>query len=150
VNITQGDSIAYPGCFPGQGDEVDVNDTFVTSDMEILQGSANALGNNIVTIGTLSQVIVGDWTHIVQGGANNSVYLGGAGDPSGIDFETTFLDIYTGAGGGGFVSATNTTVLLGSNLGNDFVIDGGGDGNTYSDGGGNDPDPLPYSGNYSG
>jgi len=44
----------------------------------------------------------------------------------------------------------NTTVSYGSALGNNFVIDGGGTGNTYSDGGGNNPDPLPYSNNYSG
>jgi hypothetical protein len=150
VYITQGDSIAFPGCLPGQGDEVDVDDTIVTSDLEIFQGDSLALGNNVVTIGTTSQVVVGGWTYIVQGGGNNTVFLGGADDPSGIDFETAFLDIYTGAGGGGFVFAANTTVLYGSNFGNNFVIDGGGDGNTFSDGGGDDPDSLPYGSGYSG
>src|SRR5208337_1620369 len=71
--------------------------------------------------------------------------MGGSTDPSGFDFETAFLDIYTGLGGGGFVSATNTTVSYGSALGNNFVIEFGGYGNTYSDGGGNNPGPLDYS-----
>jgi len=150
VYITQGDSLASPGGPSGQGDEVDIDATTVTSDIEIFQGDSLAVGNNVVTIGTSTQVLAGGWTYLVQNGVNNTVVLGGAFDRSGIDFETAFLDINTGAGGGGFVSATNTTVVYGSDFGNNFVIDGGGDGNTYADGGGNDPDPLPYSANYSG
>src|SRR5208282_2672977 len=34
-----------------------------------------------------AQVIVGGQTYVFQGGANNEVYLGGAMDPSGIDFQ---------------------------------------------------------------
>ena len=84
-----------------------------------------------MTIGDTSPVTAGGWIHIVQAGSDNTVILGGSGLGSPYDFETVYLDIYTGDGGGGFVSATNTAVDVGSNLGNDFVIDGGGDGNTY-------------------
>src|SRR5262249_14389710 len=41
--------------------------------------------------------------------------------------------VYTGAGGGGTVSATNTIVLYGSFFGNSDVINGGGTGNTFPD-----------------
>jgi len=157
VYITQGDSIAFQGCDPNKGDEVHINDTAVTSDIIISQGSEastdengnvipGAVGNNVVTIGDTSPVTAGGWTHIVQAGANNTVILGGSGLGSPYDFETVFLDIYTGDGGGGFVSATNTAVDVGSNLGNDYEIDGGGDGNSFNDGGGNSN--VTISGNY--
>jgi len=82
VNITQGDSIAFPGCFPGLGDEVDIEATDVVSDLAIVQGDSSAVGNNVVTIGVSTQVLVGNSTAISQGGANNTVILGGADDPS--------------------------------------------------------------------
>jgi hypothetical protein len=150
LNITQGDSISTPGCVPGLGDEIDIEATNVVSDLAIVQGDSSAVGNNVVTIGGSTQVLVGGWTSITQGGAINTVMLGGADDPSGIDFESGYLDIYTGAGGGGFVSAANTTVDNGSYFGFPYVIDGGGTGNVYYDAGGNSPSPLPYSSNYSG
>jgi len=138
------------------------------------------LGDNIVNIGTgvatnyanfvappgvptittgPSQTYVGEETFIYQGGADNTVNLGGAnyylsttpvGDPyTDPDFQTAFLDIWTGAGGGGFVSADNTTVVYGSFFGLDYVIDGGGGGNTYYDTLGNQingvPGTLPYN-----
>jgi len=119
------------------------------------------LGVNIVNIGTglavnslgaatgPSQTYVGEETFIYQGGANNTDNLGGAFDPSGTDFVTGFLDIFTGLGGGGYVTADNTAVVYGSFFGLDYVINGGGDGNTYFDTGGNSingaPGTLPYN-----
>ncbi len=129
---------------------------------------ANGAGNDLVEIGgdpngvlypdgtavIPSQVTVGDSTYIYQGGANNEVDLGGAFDPSGIDFSTTYLDIWTGAGGGGYVTAVNTWVWNGSAFGLSYVINGGGTGNTYSDYGGNFvdgvPSTLPFGPGYSG
>jgi hypothetical protein len=141
VYISQGDSIFTQGCLPGLGDEVDINDTFVDNDLSIVQGFTSAdVGNNVVNIATTSAVFVGDATSINEVGSNNgnnTVTLGGANDPSGIDFQTDYLDIYTGAAGGGFVSAVNTDVWIGSALGNDYTIDGGGTGNTYDDLGNN-------------
>jgi len=119
-------------------------------------GDGPGFGYNIVSIGTgqatyylapsgtqtgPSQVLVGGETNIQQGSTFpygvNEVFLGGAGDASGIDFMTVTLDIWTGAGGGAFVSADNTYVEFGSGFGLAFVIDGGGDGNAYFDSGGN-------------
>ena len=119
-------------------------------------GDGPGFGYNIVSIGTgaatyynapsgtvtgPSQVLVGGETNIDQGSTApygvNEDFLGGAGDASGTDFETLTLDIWTGAGGGGFVSADNTTVVYGSGFGFYYVIDGGGDGNGYFDSGGN-------------
>ena len=138
VNITQGDSIACPKSVPGLGDEIDVEATSIVSDAMIVQGDTSAVGNNLVSIGASTQVLVGGWTSITQGGEDNTVMLGGADDPSGTDFETTYLDVYTGGGGGGFVTATNTLVDDGSNASppNSFTVSGGGDGNTFLDGGG--------------
>ena len=141
VNIMQGDSIFTPGCLPGLGDEVDINDTSVDNNISIVQGMSDAdVGNNVVNIATTSAVFAGGATSITEVGANNgnnTITLGGANDPSGIDFQTDYLDIYTGNGGGAFVSAVNTVCWFGSALGNDFTIDGGGDGNTYDDLGNN-------------
>ncbi len=126
-------------------------------------------GNDLVEIGgnpegvtyppgtpvVAAQVLVGDQTYVFQGGANNEVDLGGALDPSGVDFGTTYLDIWTGSGGGGYVTATNTAVGIGSAYGYSWVINGAGDGNTYVDGGGNSiagvpTFELPYGPGYSG
>jgi len=128
--------------------------TYPTSD-----DTGGGLGNNIVSIaatpglGEAGQVYVGEETLIYQGGKNNSDYLGGGGSgavgtPTGPDFETGNLDIFTGFGGGGYVTAANTTVVFGSFFGFPFVISGFGLGNTYVDGGGNSPDPLPTGGTY--
>jgi hypothetical protein len=111
-----------------------------------------------------AQVIVGDATYVFQGGANNEVDLGGALDLSGVDFGTTYLDIWTGSGGGGYVTATNTAVGIGSAYAGEpylpggvinWVINGLDDGNTYVDGGGNSiagvpTFELPYGPGYSG
>ena len=134
VLIVQGDSLdGLPvGCAPPTGDAVSIDGTTINSNLFIFQnvlfgeGSTDAdpvisgdgpdLGNNVVTIATTpglpataDQGVVGEWTYIYQGGANNTVVMGGSGDVSGTDFETGFLDIYTGDGGGGFVLATNTS-----------------------------------------
>jgi len=136
-------------------------------------GDGPGFGYNIVSIGTgaatyynapsgtvtgPAQVLVGGETNIDQGSTApygvNEVFLGGAGDASGTDFETLTLDIWTGAGGGGFVSADNTTVVYGSGFGFYYVIDGGGDGNGYFDSGGNNDNGnstlLYNTNNYSG
>ena len=119
-------------------------------------------GNNLVEIGgnpegvtnpdgtpvVAAQVIVDGDTYVFQGGQQNVTDLGGAGDISGIDFETNNLYIWTGAGGGSVVTAQNTYVDSGSQFGFSFVIDGGGL-NAYIDNGGNSSTPLPLSGNYT-
>jgi hypothetical protein len=102
-----------------------------------------------ITLVVPAQVIVGGETYVFQGGEQNVSDLGGALDPSGIDFETATLDIWTGAGGGSTVTATNTYVDNGSGYGNSYVINGGGT-NDYYDLGGNSPTPLPFSSTYVG
>jgi len=116
------------------------------------------LGNNIVAIATtpgLGEVYVGEATLVYQGGKDNSVYLGGSdfGGPyinAPADFETGTLDIFTGFGGGGYVSAQNTVELFGSYFGFPWVINGGGHGNVYFEPvvGSNTPDPLPTGPGY--
>ncbi|MGO9107620.1 MAG: beta strand repeat-containing protein, partial [Thermoguttaceae bacterium] len=151
VLIAQGNStIGLPvACTPPGGDTVSFDEATVNDNLFIFQNAIYTLspdgsfvtsavddiglGNNLVTIGLYAKVTVNGETYIYQGGAQNMVNLGGAGDLSGTDFETGFLDIYTGAGGGGFVSATNTTVDYGSYYGNNYLIDGGADGNTFVD-----------------
>ena len=87
-------------------------------------------------------------TTITQHGGGNTVLLGGGnggadagededGEYTGFDFTTTYLDVYTGEDGGAYVQAMNTLVVVGSFLGNDYTIDGGGDGNTFVDLGNN-------------
>jgi len=155
--ITQGNNVPFDGCEPGLGDEVHVNDSIITSDIIIRQGTEpttdesgnvipGAFGYYLVTIGDTSPVTAGGQTLIVQAGEGNTVILGGA-NAGGFDFTTTWLDIYTGNGGGAFVDVANTQVLLGSFLGNDYTIDGGGDGNTFVDEGGNDG--VTVSGNFN-
>jgi len=119
------------------------------------------LGNNVVDIGTgvlfgvpydpplpipgigpvlfeNPGVVFVDTTYIYQGGANNTVVMGGSGGGAGgPDFETGTLDIWTGDGGGGTVYAINTTVEFGSFFGWNYVISGGGTGNTFIDAGNN-------------
>ena len=154
--VTQGNNAPFDGCLPGLGDAVHVNDSNITSDITISQGTQtdgidNAFGYYIVTIGDTSAVVAGGATLITQVGEGNTVILGGAtapGDGTGpFDFTTTWLDVFTGDGGGAFVDVTNTQVLLGSYLGNDFTIDGGGDGNTFVNEGGNDG--VTISGNFN-
>jgi len=101
-------------------------------------------GYATVTIGATEKVTVGEETFIFQFGANNTVLLGGAGDASGVDFETNFLDIWTGIGGGGTVVAQNTDVQYGS-LFFANVINGGDGNNTYDNTlDGNDDNGLPF------
>ena len=97
-------------------------------------------------------VVVDEATLVLQAGANNEVDLGDgtgtAGTGAPWDFETTFLDIFTGGGGGGTVVAINTKVDLGSAQGNNFVIDGGDGGNQFIDLGNNVN--LTFSNRYHG
>ncbi len=99
-------------------------------------------------------VTAGGSTSIYQHYGNNQVYLGdgtgfGANDPT-SNFNTGYLDIWTGSFGDSFVAATNTHVSYGSNgyydvygvglvASSGYMIDGGtfGSFNTYFDGGGN-------------
>jgi len=137
--------------------------TVAATDASMLSGTTyptiddtgGGLGNNVVSIAATSglgepgQVYVGEETLIYQGGKNNSDYLGGGGSGAGgPDFETGNLDVFTGFKGGGYVQATNTTVVFGSFFGFPFVISGFGFGNTYVDGGNNSPEPLPTGGTY--
>jgi hypothetical protein len=163
--------------FPGNDDVVVFDEATVYSDLVILQNAKRVYdaaavpsvaprflvagdgnGFNLVQIGVdtttpfghaTGSVSVGEGTFVFQGGENNETDLGGTDDLSGIDFETAYLDIFTGKYGGGTVMAANTTVDVGSFFGLDFVIDGGGFGNVYIDLGGNNPSPLPFSSNYS-
>ncbi|WP_076349639.1 beta strand repeat-containing protein [Paludisphaera borealis] len=143
VYVCQGDNIFTPDCDGYPGDTVNINDSIITSDIVIHQGSSDAVGGYLVNIGDQSPVTAGGYTLICQNGAGNTVILGS--DSS--SFETAYLDVNTGAGGGGFVMATNTTVDWGSYFGFDFTIDGGGDGNTFFDAGGNDG--VTASANYN-
>jgi hypothetical protein len=161
LEISQGLGLGGTACCtPIPGDTVNLNDAAITSNIDIVQGEPvntdpdttlplGGNGGNTVNIGTTSPVSAGGATSVTQGGSNNTVVLGGAGSTTGPDFITTFLDINTGAGNG-FVTATNTTVVVGSFLGNDFVIDGGGSGNVFS--GLSDPtnSGVTISGNYFG
>jgi hypothetical protein len=61
-------------------------------------------GNNAIIMGGLGGV--GTIVPIIQGGAGNP-------NSGHVDFETGFLDVHTGAGGGAFVSVQNTAVLYG-------------------------------------
>src|SRR5208337_3356514 len=96
------------------------------------------LGSNFIYIGTTSPVYVGYSTVINEIGEynqNNTIYMGGIG-PNAIDqggnppdFETGFLDVYTGAGGGAGVQVENTQVdygFLGSFGAYNINGDGGG------------------------
>jgi hypothetical protein len=156
VFIAQGDNIFptdLPGCVPGCPDTVNVNDTDITSNLTILQGIAGnvpggaedaaAVGGYIINIatGSTGPVNAGGATFIQQAGAGNTVILGGnfggddGGEPeyTGFDFTTDTLTVWTGAGGDAFVSATNVSVSVITSP----MIDGGGTGNVFEDGGGN-------------
>ena len=145
VTITQGDNVQAPNGSTVVSDVAEINDTSVTSNVSISQGTGTSTainaGNYVAAIGfdylgyingtpASSSVTVGGDTYIDQNYANNQVYLGEA-DSS---FTTVYLDVFTGSGGGAFVFAANTTVYFGS-LFDTYTIDGGGTGNTYYDGG---------------
>jgi len=151
VYVYQGNNIVTPDCDGFPGDTVFVNDALIVSDIVILQGhdpvddeGAAAGGYSVYiaagvwdrdgdTQSDPGDVVAGGFTYIIQLGGGNTVVMGS--DSSA--FFTVFLDIYTGADGGGFVMATNVTVDWGSGFGYDYSIDGGGDGNVYFDAGGN-------------
>jgi len=145
VYISQGYSLQGVDCTPGYGDVINVNCTYVYSDMTLDQGendvNALGLGNNVVNVGTTERVFVGGNTVINELGANsanNTINLGGANAPNNAskpfqkpDFETNNLDVYTGAGGGGYVVVYNTLVHTGNQgLFGPFNINGDGDGNS--------------------
>lgn len=128
----------------------------VTSNITITQGNANSVGNYVAAIGFdylgllglitvpttppqftplvtpstgSSTVTAGGVTAIQQFGGGNQVYLGDSGD----FFYSTFLDVYTGAGGGALVVVQNTFTLgvapLGGPFSSVYNIEGGGSGN---------------------
>jgi hypothetical protein len=154
VTIVQGNNVPARGLTPGV-EVAEINDTKVTSDIRITQGGPAAAGNYVAAIGydylgymngttpASSSVTAGGDTAINQNGANNQVYLGDTGD----SFTTSYLNVFTGAGGGGFVEATNTTAVYGAlplppappapPPPSSYTIDGGKGGNTYFDNGGN-------------
>ena len=128
---------------PGLGDVINVNCTNVVSDMTLEQGEGDTtgvgLGNNVVNVATKMPVTVGDSTVINEIGANNgnnTITLGGASDgpdSGSIDFETGYLDVYTGAGGGVYVQVWNTLVDYGAvGTFGPYNMNGDGDGNTSS------------------
>ena len=98
-------------------------------------------------------VTAGGSTSIYQHYGNNQVYLGdgaGFGSSGTSNFNTGYLDIWTGSFGDSYVAATNTHVSYGSNgyydvygvgpvFGSGYMIDGGtvGSFNSYFDAGGN-------------
>jgi len=142
VFISQGNgSITTPDCDQQTGDTINVNWTYVTSDMTLEQGEGDAtagldLGANFINIATTSPVYVGDATVINEIGANNgdnTIIMGGIGGPDSgdVDFETGSLDVYTGAAGGAYVQVENTLVDFGAlGLFGPYNINGGGGGNT--------------------
>ena len=125
VFVSQGASLAFVGCTPGLGDVINVNCSIIVSDMTLEQGEGDTtsglgLGNNFISVATDSAVVVGDSTVINEIGpnnGNNTILLGGASggpDSGDVDFETGFLDVYTGAAGGAFVQVYNTLVDYGA------------------------------------
>ncbi len=147
VQIFQGASYTFLGCTPGYGDVINVNCTYVVSDMTLEQGVGDTtgagFGNNVVNVGTTMAVRVGDNTVIQEIGSNNgnnSIYLGGANLPDNAflphtkpDFESGYLDVYTGDAGGAYVQVYNTLVdvpggvqgLFGPfNINGDAALDG--------------------------
>jgi hypothetical protein len=148
--LTQGNSLPFTGCTPGCGDTINVNDSDITSNLTISQGTIGvAAGNYVVNIATggTGPVFVGGATSITQAGSSNSDFLGGNGggddtdeDPNeyfGFDFTTTTLDVFAGEGGDAFVAAMNVLVVYGSSVPGNPTIDAGGTGNVYEDLGNN-------------
>jgi hypothetical protein len=155
VVITQGDSLPFLGCTGGCSDTVNVNDSDITSDLTITQGTAAAAGNYIVEIAASTvnggsgtgPVVVGGATTITQHGSSNTVILGGnsGGDDADEalesipDFSTDTLDVLTSVAGDAntgdaFVTAQNVFVASGS-VG-PVMLDAGGpvpDGNVFVD-----------------
>jgi len=82
-------------------------------------------GQNTILMGGINTVIVGGINTFIVGGIN------GPDTAPPPDFETGFLDVYTGAGGGTYVQVENTQADYGS-LGSfgPYNINGDGDGNT--------------------
>jgi hypothetical protein len=132
-------------------DVAEVDDEIVTSNITITQGNANSVGLYVAAIGFdyvglaglvkvpvpppqftplvtpatgSSPVSAGGSTTVTQFGAGNIVLLGDTNS----SFYSTFLDVFTGNGGGAFVMVTNTTTF--GPLFQLFSIDGGGAGNT--------------------
>jgi hypothetical protein len=152
ILISQGDNAFVANGSTQAFDVAEVNNTTVTSNIIIIQGTANSAGSNVAAIGfdylgfvngdgASGSVTAGGITAIQQQGGNNQVYLGDAGS----SFTTTFLDVYTGALGGAFVWVQNTTVNFGvfppvlltsidprltAPFSDTYNIDGGGTGNS--------------------
>jgi hypothetical protein len=144
ISITQGNNLSNFDGSTQVMDIAEVNDTTVFSDISIIQGTAGSTAGGYVA--AIAEDYLGDFgsgsvsasaTLIDQQGANNQVFLG---DIGGADsFTTVFLDVFTGAGGGAFVIATNTIVFFGplGYFSPVYTIEGGGSGNTFVDNGGN-------------
>jgi Bacterial Ig domain/Domain of unknown function (DUF4214) len=149
IAITQGDNVQVPDGGSVASDVAEINGTNVMANITIAQGTGNSTldnaGHYVTAIGfdylglingdaASSPVTAGFETDINQNYANNQLFLG---DPSnGSSFVTTFLDAFTGNGGGAFIQAANTTVYLGPLTGT-FSITGVSPGSSYLDAGGN-------------
>ncbi len=153
VSITQGNNLFTPSSTPPNPGVAQLTGTAVAGDINITQGDQNAVGYYVASLGYdalgsygSSPVKAGGATSIVQNGGNNSVNLG---DPAATasSFSSTYLDVNTGQGGEGLVSAREVSISYGSSTGKDFVIDGGGTGNTLVDYLGNVG--LTFSANYN-
>jgi hypothetical protein len=155
VSISQGLNVqVFNGSTVASG-VAEVDDETVTSNITITQGSDAAGGLYVAaiafdyiglaglgfvptvpsqftpvfgpTIGS-SPVTAGGDTVIIQTGANNMVLLGDASATGAPMFTTSFLDVFTGNGGGAYVQVLNTMTF--GPLLFPFDINGGGPGNT--------------------
>jgi hypothetical protein len=165
IAITQGDAVQVLNGSAIASDIAEVNDTSVTSDIKIIQGTGTSTaagsGNYVAAIGLdymgffhyddfkSGSVTAGGSTLIQQAYANNQLYLGYANAAGGSSFTTGFLDVYTGKGGGARVDAANTKVIRGHlRIFGAYTIEGGGSRNTYHNGGGNSgmtADPVDFN-----
>ena len=142
VAITQGDNVQAPDSGVVDSDVAEINGTSVSNNISIIQGTgtitaANA-GLDVTAIGfdylglisgdqASGSVTVGGDTYIYQHYANNQIFLGDSGSGS-VEFTTTFLNAYTGAGGVAYVQVSNTVVAYGTlGIFSPYCINGAGE-----------------------
>ena len=142
VAITQGDNVQAPDSGVVDSDVAEINGTSVSNNISIIQGTgtitAADAGLYVTAIGfdylglisgdqASGSVTVGGDTYIYQHYANNQIFLGDSGSGS-VEFTTTFLDAYTGAGGGAYVQVSNTVVADGTlGIFSPYCINGAGE-----------------------
>jgi len=135
----------FDGCYEledcRQNDVVQIDNTEITSDLEIIQGcpwvvsedgqrrrEEKAIGYYEIEIGLEGAVSAYGYTFICQAGQSNSVVM--------YDFTTTWLDVWQGWGGGAYAEVGNTTVEYGSDIFY-YNFNAGDGGNTFVDAEGN-------------